>query len=253
MEIGACFVFAAAAVFPAAAFLSLERGGCALSERVRVVVVDDQYLARGFFEGLVRMSGRYELAASLPDAEQAMAFCDEHPVDLVIMDVMMKYGLDGLTCARSIKASHPEVKVILTTSTAEAEWLVKARRAMIDSFWYKEYSAVALTEVMDRTMDGESVYPDSPPNPEFGEARKADLTDREQEVLRELTRNYTNEEIAQRLHISVNTVRNHIQHMIEKTGYKNRIDLAVNAKALGVVVHEDDRTENRPQKGGNKA
>ena len=143
--------------------------------------------------------------------------------------------------------------MILTTSTAEAEWLVKARRAMIDSFWFKEYSAVALTEVMDRTMDGESVYPDSPPNPEFGEARKADLTDREQEVLRELTRNYTNEEIAQRLHISVNTVRNHIQHMIEKTGYKNRIDLAVNAKALGVVVHEDDRTENRPQKGGNKA
>jgi hypothetical protein len=68
MEIGACFVFAAAAVFPAAAFLSLKRGGCALSERVRVVVVDDQYLARGFFEGLVRMSGRYELAASLGES-----------------------------------------------------------------------------------------------------------------------------------------------------------------------------------------
>ena len=42
------------------------------------------------------------------------------------------------------------------------------------------------------------------------------MSEREQEVLRELTRNYTNEEIAQRLHISVNTVRNHIQHMLEK-------------------------------------
>lgn len=41
--------------------------------------------------------------------------------------------------------------------------------------------------------------------------------------------------------------------MLEKTGYKNRIDLAVNAKALGVVVHEDDRTENRTTKGGNRA
>jgi len=70
-------------------------------------------------------------------------------------------------------------------------------------------------------------------------------------VLRELTRNFTNEEIASRLNISVNTVRTHIQHMLEKTGYRNRIDLAVNAKALGVVVHEDDRTGNRPQKGGN--
>ena len=216
-----------------------------LSERVQVVIVDDQYLARGFFEGLVRMSERYELAASLSGAEQAIAFCNEHPADLVLMDVMMKHGLDGLTCARSIKAGHPEVKIILTTSTAEAEWIDKARRAGIDSFWFKEYSEVSLTEVMDRTMNGESVYPDSPPNPEFGSGRKADLTDREQEVLRELTRNYTNEEIALHLHISVNTVRIHIQHMLEKTGYKNRIELAVNAKTLGVVVHEDDRTGNR--------
>ena len=140
-----------------------------MSERVRVAVVDDQYLARGFFEGLVRMSERYELAASIPCAEQAITFCDQNPVDLVVMDVMMKHGLDGLTCARSIKASHPEVKIILTTSTAEAEWIEKARRARVESFWFKEYSSTSLTEVMDRTMDGESVYPDSLPNPAFGD------------------------------------------------------------------------------------
>ena len=181
-------------------------------ERVRVVVVDDQYMARGFFEGLVRMSERYALAASLCTAEQAIAFCLEHPVDLVIMDVMMKYGLDGLTCARSIKANHPEVKIILTTSTAEAEWIGKARRAKVESFWFKEYSAVSLTEVMDRTMAGESVYPDSPPNPDFGDAEKTDLSDRELEVLRELTRNLTNEEIAEKLHISPHTVNPHPAH-----------------------------------------
>jgi len=216
-----------------------------LDQRIRVVVVDDQYLARGFFEALVRMSERYELAASLSVAEQAVAWCLDHPADLIIMDVMMKYGMDGITCARSIKANHPGVKIILTTSAAEAEWIEKARRAKIDSFWFKEYSAISLTEVMDRTMAGESVYPDSLPNPEFGEVTKADLTEREQAVLRELTRNYTNEEIAARLNISVNTVRTHIQHMLEKTGYKNRIDLAVNAKALRLVVHEEDCAGNR--------
>ena len=215
--------------------------------------MDDQYLARGFFESLVRMSERYELAASLPMAEQAVEWCLDHPVDLVIMDVMMKHGLDGLTCARSIKANNPEVRIILATSTAEAEWIGKARRAGVESFWFKEYSAISLTEVMDRTMAGESVYPDSLPNPEFGEALKADLTDREQAVLRELTRNHTNEEIAGRLNISVNTVRTHIQHMLEKTGFKNRVDLAVNAKALGLVVHDEDRMENRTQKGGERA
>ena len=215
-----------------------------LHERVRVVVVDDQYKARGFFEGLVRMSERYALAASLCTAEQAVSWCLDHPADLVIMDVMMRTGMDGLTCARSIKANNPGVKIILATSMAEAEWIEKARQAQVESFWFKEYSAVSLTEVMDRTMAGESVYPDSPPNPAFGAAVKADLTEREQAVLRELTRNGTNEEIAARLNISVNTVRTHIQHMLEKTGFRNRVDLAVNAKTLGLVVHEEDRTGN---------
>ena len=216
-----------------------------MPEKKKVLVVDDQDVARSFFEIHVEMTRKYELVASLASAEQAIAYCLQNPVDLVIMDVMMKYGMDGITCARSIKANHPGVKIILTTSAAEAEWIEKARRAKIDSFWFKEYSAISLTEVMDRTMAGESVYPDSLPNPEFGEVTKADLTEREQAVLRELTRNYTNEEIAARLNISVNTVRTHIQHMLEKTGYKNRIDLAVNAKAVRLVVHEEDCAGNR--------
>ena len=94
---------------------------------------------------------------------------------------------------------------------------------------------------MDRVMAGEKVYPGTQPNPEFGGVTKADLSDRELEVLRELTRNQTNEEIAEALGISVFTVKRHIQNMLEKTGYKNRVDLAVNARMLGVVVHEDDR------------
>ena len=217
-----------------------------MSDKIKVLVVDDQYVARSFFEIHVEMTKRYELAASLANAEQAVAWCMEHPVDLVIMDVMMKYGLDGLTCARTIKNNHPRIRIILTTSTAEAKWIEKAKKARIDSFWFKEYADIPLTEVMDRTMNGESVYPDNVPNPDFGEGSKCDLSERELEVLRDLTRNLTNEEIAEDLSISPHTVKRHIENMLAKTGYKSRVDLAVNAKALGLVVHEDDRTKNRP-------
>ena len=208
-------------------------------------MVDDQYVARSFFEIHVEMASKYELAASLPTAEQAVAWCMEHPVDLVIMDVMMKYGLDGLTCARTIKNNHPKIRIILVTSTAEAKWIEKARKANIDSFWFKEYSDIPLTEVMDRTMNGESVYPDVSPNPDFGEIRKYDLSERELEVLRELTRNLTNDEIAEDLHISPHTVKRHIENMLAKTGYKSRVDLAVNARVLGLVIHDEDRTNTR--------
>jgi two-component system vancomycin resistance associated response regulator VraR len=91
-------------------------------------------------------------------------------------------------------------------------------------------------------MQGKSVYPGSIPDPEFGDVRKSDLTERELDILRELTTNRTNEEIAERFGISLNTVKRHIQNMLNKTGYSNRLELAVNAKALGLVVHEEDRT-----------
>lgn len=212
-----------------------------MNEKTKVLVVDDQYVARSFFELHVQMSQNYELVSSVASAEQAVAYCMEHPVDLVIMDVMMKYGLDGLTCAKTIKNNNRKIRIILTTSTAEAKWIEKAKSAGIESFWFKEYSDIPLTEVMDRTMQGESVYPGDLPNPDFGDTVKVDLSERELEVLRELTRNRTNDEIAEILHISTFTVKRHIQNMLAKTGYKNRIDLAVNAKTLGLVVHEEDR------------
>ena len=224
-----------------------------MEKKYNVAVVDDQYVSRSFFEIHVGMSKGYELAASLSSAEQAIAFCLAHPVDLVIMDVMMKYGLDGLTCAKTIHHNSPGVKIILTTSTAEARWIDEAWEAGIDSFWFKEYSDIPLTQVMDRTMAGERVFPDSPPNPDFGDAVKTDFSERELEVLRELTRNLTNEEIAEKQHISPHTVKRHIENMLTKTGCKNRIDLAVNAKTLGVVVHEDDRTGSKKFEGGQKS
>ena len=211
-----------------------------MTEKIKVLIVDDQYVARSFFEIHVEMAKKYELAASLANAEEAVAWCMEHPVDLVIMDVMMKYGLDGLTCARTIKNNNPNIKIIIATSTAESRWIEKAKKANIDSFWFKEYSDIPLTELMDRTMMGESVYPDSQPNPAFGEITKYDLSERELEVLRELTGNLTNDEIAENLHISPYTVKRHIENILAKTGYKSRVELAVNARVLGVVVHEND-------------
>ena len=219
-----------------------------MTEKTKVLVVDDQYVARSFFELNVQKMEQYELVSSMASAEEAITYCMYHPADLVIMDIMMKYGLDGLTCAKTIKNNNPNIKIILTTSTAETKWIDKARKAGIESFWFKEYSDIPLNEVMDRTMNGESVYPESIPNPDFGGVEKIDLSERELDVLRELTRNLTNEEIAGDLHISVYTVKRHIQNMLNKTGFKNRIDLAVNARILGLVVHEDDRTDSRNRK-----
>ena len=223
-----------------------------MKDRIRVVVADDQNISRGFFEMYVRASTRYELAASLRTAEEAVVFLDEQsgisaedPGVLLILDVMMQEGMDGITAAAEIKRRHPQVKIILTTSTSETSWEEKARAIGVESFWYKEYDSHSLIEIMDRTAAGGSVYPSQAPKVSFGKATRGDLTERELDVLRELTGSLTNEEIAEKLHISANTVKRHLQNIMEKTGFSSRLDLAMNARLLGLVVHEDDRTGER--------
>lgn len=220
--------------------------------KIKVVVVDDQNISRGFFEMYVRASSDYELVAGLRTAQAATEYVEDHDVDLLIMDVMMQEGIDGLTAASQIKQKHSEIKIVLTTSTSETTWEQKAKDAGIESFWYKEYDEHGLLEIMERTLSGESVYPSEPPKVTFGNITRADLTDRELEILRELTSNMTSEEIADKLNISTNTVKRHLQNIMEKTGFESRMDLAMNAKFLGLVVSDRERTgESLPNsKGG---
>jgi len=212
--------------------------------KVRVVVADDQNISRGFFEMYVRAASNYELLAGLRTAQAAVDYVDKNDVDLLILDVMMQEGIDGLTAASIIKQKHPEIKIILTTSASETNWEQKARDAGIDSFWYKEYDEHGLLEIMERTLNGESVYPADAPKVPFGKITRAELTERELEILRELTASKTNEEIAEKLQISVNTVKRHIQNIMEKTGFESRLDLAMNAKSIGLVVNDAERLAN---------
>ena len=212
-----------------------------MNASVRVVVADDQNISRGFFEMFVRAANGYTLEAGLRTAWEAVAYADAHDFDLLIMDVMMADGVDGLTAAE-------QIKIILTTSAVETTWEDKARAAGIESFWYKEYENESLIDLMDRTMAGESVYPDDPPRVSFGKVTRADLTERELDVLRGLTESLSNDEIAVRLHISPNTIKRHIQNIMVKTGFDSRLELAMHAKSLGLVVSDRDRIHNHKNK-----
>ena len=206
--------------------------------RKKVMIVEDQELARQFLEGIVNGSQDYELVASLRNADLADVYCERSRIDLILMDVYTLGGASGLQAAERIKRKHPEIKIIIITSMPEVSYLDRARAIGVDSFWYKEVSKEPLLQLMDRTMAGESVYPDRTPELQFGEISSYEFTDRELEILRELTSGDTNEEIAARLYISKNTVKDYITKMLLKTGFHSRTELAVKARELGLVVKE---------------
>ena len=205
---------------------------------VRVLIVDDYTMPRIVFEQVIAGNKRFELAASLPSAEQAVAFCEENPVDLILMDIVMINGISGLEASRRIKEKHPEIKIILVTSMPEVTFLRRAREIGIESFWYKEVQERPILEVMNRTMDGESVYPETTPETMLGNIKSTELTPRELDVLRELTGGLTNQEIAQKMNVSVQAVKMHVTNMLQKTGFQSRLELALHARIGGIVIKE---------------
>ena len=90
--------------------------------------------------------------------------------------------------------------------------------------------------VMDRTLAGESVYPDTTPSLQLGDAVSEQFSERELEVLRLVVAGDTDAAIAEKLYISVATVKTHIQNMKNRTGFRNRTELAVKARESGLII-----------------
>lgn len=203
-----------------------------------VLVVDDQTMPRQLFENIIKNSENYNLAASVDSASIADVYCAKMQIDLILMDVVMSGGINGIEAAARIKESYPNIKILVVTSMPDGSFLDKAREAKVDSFWYKEVQDVPLLEIMDRTMAGEHVYPDDAPIVSIGLAKSTDFTSRELEVLRFVAAGYSDKEIAQMLVISYGTVRAHLNNLLQKTACTSRTELAILVAKTGIVVPE---------------
>lgn len=202
----------------------------------RVLVVDDSITVRALFENIIEESSEYTLVGTLENAKAAPLFCMREQVDLIIMDVYTKNRENGLEAAAEIKKKYPGIKIIVATSLPEASFQEKAKQAGCESFWYKELGDIELKSIMDRTMAGESVYPENTPVVEIGMAKSVDFTPTEMEVLRKLCDGKINKVIGEELHMSENTVKFHVTNMLSKAGYSNKYQLAIDAVEQKLIV-----------------
>jgi len=205
---------------------------------VNVLIVEDQDIPRELFEIYIKSSEQFHHLLSISNASAALSVCKEGNVDLILMDVMTELYRSGLDAAEEIKKQFPQIKIIIVTSMPEYSWISRAREIGVDSFWYKDGQKSRILDVMERTMAGERIFPDETPLIRIGNATNHEFTERELDVLKELTTGDTNAEIAGRLFISVATVKSHIQHLMEKTGFKTRTELVSEARGLGIVIKD---------------
>lgn len=204
----------------------------------RIMIVEDDPMASQLLEIYIKEHKEYELVCNIESASMAEVYCLSQNIDLILMDVCTAMNASGLDAAEKIKKNFPYIKIVIITSQPECSFIDRARQVGVDSFWYKSSKAEEIITVIEKTFAGENVYPDTTPTLVFGDALSVDLSDRELEVLRELVAGETDADIAEHLFMSVRTVKSHITNMKNKTGFKNRTELAVRARECGLIIND---------------
>ena len=202
-----------------------------------VLIVEDQRMTRESMESYIRQSGQYRLVDSIANAGLAELCCARQSVDLVLMDVCTENDESGFEDTRKIKSRFPGTKVIIVTSMLDCGYLTRAREVGADSIWFKDASQDELMSVVERTMNGESVYPDKTPQVRLGNTTSYEFSEAELRVLRLLVEGMTYRQMADALGVTVDTVKAHISSMLSKTGFSSKTKLAAVVISKRLIVN----------------
>ena len=202
-----------------------------------VLIVEDQRMARESMESYIRKSGQYLLVDSIANAALAEMCCTRQPVDLVLMDVCTENDESGFEATKRIKTRFPDIKVIIVTSMLDCGYLARAREVGADSIWFKDVSRDELMAVVERTMNGESVFPYKTPEVRLGNTTNYEFSEAELRVLRLLVEGMTYRQMAEALGVTVDTVKAHVSSMLSKTGFSSKTKLAAVVISKRLIVN----------------
>ena len=191
------------------------------------MIVEDQKMIRSLLESYIEKEPGYRVVSSVAGANRALELCDEIKVDLILMDVQTEHRENGLSAAAKIKQKFPQIKTVIVTSLVDYDVLKKAKKLGADSLWYKDTDEATLMDIVRRTVSGEHIFLDSPPEVEIGTAKSTEFTKTELVVLRHLVRGLSYSRIAEEMGIEVTTVKFHVTNMLQKTNFKNKLQLAL--------------------------
>ena len=223
------------------------------STPARLLIADDHALLRTGMRAMLEAEPDLEVVGEAGNGREAVELCRELLPDLVLMDLSMP-EMDGIEATRQIKVELPKTGVLVLTDHADQEMLLEAIRAGAAGYVLKGVRPDELVGVARATLGGESpvdqelvmrlvrrLAEEADPPPEPSAARREEpgsLTPRELGVLRSLATGKTNRQIVHELHLSLSTVKRHLERIISKLGVSDRTQAAVKAVELGLIDPE---------------
>jgi len=204
---------------------------------VRVVLIDDHIQIHNIVSDLLKQTPEIKLVGQGANGEDALHLCEHNDPDIVLMDVVMPV-MDGIQATKLLRKRFPSVKTLVLSSFHDHDSVRTMLKNGAVGYLTKSTLAEDLVDTILATYQGKMVFsPDiveqlvAPPQP----AKDFRLTDRELEVLVLLAEGLTNQQSAQRLSISVSTLKFHMNNIYEKLGVQTRSEALVHAAKNNLI------------------
>lgn len=211
---------------------------------IRLVLVDDHRVVRRGLRSYFEAFADLTLVGEAASGEEMLAQLDTWLPEVIVMDVLMPGGIDGIETTRRVRARAPHTQVVVLTAHTDDARVVAALRAGAIGYVRKDADPEILLQAVRAAARSQSVLDPSIARDVLEELThslpvKDDLTEREQTVLRLLAQGHTNREIAETLVISEETVKTHVGNVLAKLHLAHRQQAMVYALKQGIVTLDE--------------
>jgi len=204
---------------------------------IRVALVDDHSIVRRGLSAYFAAQPDITVVGEVASGEEALHHAATWQADVIVMDVLMPGGIDGIETTRRLKRLLPQTQIIILSGYADDARVIGALRAGALTYVEKDSQPEQLLEAVRGAAQGKAIFePALMQRILQAQTMKSSdvLTEREGEVLKLLAEGLTNAEIAAQLYLSEGTVRNHISAILEKLGVTDRTQAAIIAIQHGL-------------------
>jgi two-component system NarL family response regulator len=201
---------------------------------IRVLVADDHVIVRLGLVSLIDIESDMRVVAQAASGREAAEQYRTHRPDVCLLDLRMP-DMDGVTAIEAIRAEDPQARLIVLTIHKGDEAVYRALRAGANGYLLKNVAGDAIVDAIRTVHGGGASIPAEIAGLVTTHLRQPVLSARELDVVRELERGWSNQQIADRLSLSESTVRTHMTSLFVKLGVKNRTQAVTVARARGIL------------------
>jgi two-component system NarL family response regulator len=205
---------------------------------IRILIVDDHPVVRAGLTSMLGTQIGLEVVGSASSGEEAMEMLRHDGADLLLLDLRMP-GLNGIDTLIALKLFNSAPRVIILTSFETDEDVYRAFQAGAQGYLLKDTSQKEMVEAIRSVHSGKRYIPRHIASRLAERMMRTNLTGRELEILKMLSKGLTNKQIGSALSISDNTVRNHVNSIIEKLEVSDRTEAATTAIQRGIIGVND--------------